>query len=190
MVNETVLNSVATDTILINAARGAVVDNDALESRLKKNPEQKVVLDTWEGEPEINLDLLGKVSIATPHIAGYSREGKLNGTRMVRAQYNRFFSLEERNAAYAEEEKIMLETPKELPPLAQLNLLIKSAYNIMKDHDDMKKLMHAGSVGVEFDKLRKTYPLRREFSAFTTRASEIAESIHDQAMILGFSLNS
>jgi erythronate-4-phosphate dehydrogenase len=190
MVNETVLNTLAPDTILINAARGAVVDNKALESRLKKKPEQQVVLDTWEGEPDINLELLKRVSIATPHIAGYSSEGKLNGTRMIHDQYTRFFGLEARTRAYKEVQKIMLEIPKELPALAQLNLLIKSAYNVMEDHDDMQKLLHARDAGLEFDRLRKTYPMRREFTAFTVRASELAASIHHQAMILGFSLDS
>jgi erythronate-4-phosphate dehydrogenase len=190
MVNETVLNSLAPDTILINAARGAVVDNDALESRLKKKPEQQVVLDTWEGEPDINLELLKRVSISTPHIAGYSSEGKLNGTRMIHNQYTRFFGLEAPTTTHKDVQKIMLEIPKDLPGLAQLNLLIKSAYNVMKDHEDMQMLLHASNAGLEFDRLRKTYPTRHEFTAFTARASELATSIHDQAMILGFSLDS
>jgi erythronate-4-phosphate dehydrogenase len=188
MLNDANLETLSPDTILINAARGAVIDNKALRARLEKNPEQQVVLDTWEGEPDVNLELLEKVSIATPHIAGYSREGKLNGTRMIHAQFSKFFGLQDRTNFEKEAVRIPLQIQKDLPPLSQLNQLIKSAYDVRKDHAGMQKLLHVGNTGLEFDRLRKTYPIRHEFSAFTVKAAELAESLHNQVRILGFAL--
>ncbi len=68
---------------LINAARGAVVDTKALAAALECGQIGHAVLDVWEGEPKIDIDLLKRVDIGTPHIAGYSYDGKVNGTAMV-----------------------------------------------------------------------------------------------------------
>lgn len=69
--------------ILLNAARGEVVDEDALATRLDDGPELAVAIDTWAGEPAIAADLLTRVDLGTPHIAGRSREGRLRGTALV-----------------------------------------------------------------------------------------------------------
>ena len=71
--------------VLINAARGAVVDNAALAALLRRRDDLAVFLDTWEGEPRVARELLGRVDLATPHIAGYSVEGRLRGTQMALA---------------------------------------------------------------------------------------------------------
>ena len=68
---------------LINAARGPIVDTEALNRALDAGRVGHAVIDTWEGEPGISLDLLRRATIATPHIAGYSYDSKLLGTRMV-----------------------------------------------------------------------------------------------------------
>lgn len=174
--------------ILLNAARGAVIDNEALLARLKQFPQQRVVLDAWEGEPGIDPDLMKRVAIATPHIAGYSREGKLNGTRMVHAQFRNFFGLREAGKPDVDTQKIMIEIPKSRRPLTQLNQLVRKAYDVMRDHADMQKLSHVSDIGAEFDALRKNYPARREFSAFSVRGSDLAETVHLEARILGFTV--
>ena len=68
--------------LIINSSRGSVVDNDALIRALDKGQVCDAIIDTWEGEPNLNLELLEKAVIATPHIAGYSADGKANATRM------------------------------------------------------------------------------------------------------------
>jgi erythronate-4-phosphate dehydrogenase len=191
MMSATELESLATGSILINASRGAVVDNKALLAKLEQHPQLQVVLDAWEGEPDINLALLKRVAIATPHIAGYSTEGKLNGTRMIHAQFRDFFGIEARAEVQGFPQKILLEVDTNLQPLAQLNQLIKKAYDVMRDHADMQQLLHvlhASNTGSKFDSLRKTYPLRHEFTAFSVKATALAASIRDQARILGFTL--
>ena len=68
--------------LIINSSRGAVVDNEALLHALESGQVSNAVIDTWEGEPNLNRQLLAKAIIATPHIAGYSADGKANATRM------------------------------------------------------------------------------------------------------------
>ncbi len=78
------------DTILINACRGPVVDNAALLEVLKMRGDLRVVLDVWEPEPDLSLDLLARVDIATAHIAGYTLEGKARGTTQVFEAWSAF----------------------------------------------------------------------------------------------------
>lgn len=68
--------------LIINSSRGAVVDNVALIQALDEGLVSDAVIDTWEGEPDINLKLLDRAIVATPHVAGYSADGKANATRM------------------------------------------------------------------------------------------------------------
>ncbi len=78
--------------ILVNASRGPVVDTQALKEAIKKK-KIKAVIDTWEGEPMIDKELLALTSIATPHIAGYSRQGKERATRMAIEAVNHIFEI-------------------------------------------------------------------------------------------------
>lgn len=77
------LGMMGENRILINAARGPVVDNEALLRRIKSDPTLRVALDVWEGEPTVNRELLELVDYGTFHIAGYSRQGKERATRML-----------------------------------------------------------------------------------------------------------
>ncbi|MCP5143772.1 MAG: 4-phosphoerythronate dehydrogenase [Gammaproteobacteria bacterium] len=72
--------------ILVNAARGGVVDEAVLLARLAGDVPLSAVIDCWQGEPSINADLLAAATIASPHIAGHSREAKLRGTMMIFTQ--------------------------------------------------------------------------------------------------------
>lgn len=77
------INGLQNCNLLINSARGSIVDNAALAEFLETSSLKDVVIDCWEGEPELNKDLLEKAFIATPHIAGYSAEGKMRATAMI-----------------------------------------------------------------------------------------------------------
>ena len=87
------LQQLKQNSVLINAARGEVIDNNALLALLTSRNDLSVFLDTWENEPDINLKLLDKVDLATPHIAGYSVEGRLRGTQMILNAASSFFDL-------------------------------------------------------------------------------------------------
>jgi len=83
LLDQTRLHKLTEDCLLVNAARGPVVDNQALLNMLESRADLVVFLDTWENEPDISRELLDRVSLATPHIAGYSVEGRLRGTQMI-----------------------------------------------------------------------------------------------------------
>lgn len=84
------LNLMRPGAILVNAARGPVVDNEALKEAIRKRG-LHTVIDTWEGEPVLDTELLGMCDIGTFHIAGYSRQGKERATRMVLEACDDFF---------------------------------------------------------------------------------------------------
>ena len=83
LANEQFFQSLKRKPLLINAARGGVVDEAALLDAMDKGLVRQAIIDTWEGEPVINRALLSKVFIGTPHIAGYSADGKANATLMA-----------------------------------------------------------------------------------------------------------
>ena len=83
MVDEEFLHRLTRRPILINAARGGVVDEAALKCALREGRICQAIIDTWEGEPDIDRSLLREVFVGTPHIAGYSADGKANATRMA-----------------------------------------------------------------------------------------------------------
>jgi erythronate-4-phosphate dehydrogenase len=159
------LEKIKEGTILINASRGPVVDNAALHEIISRK-KIYAVLDVWENEPELNQGLLNKVEIATPHIAGYSLEGKVNGTKIIYDALCRFsgfkniwvpdmpsadFNIIEYNAAGDITE--------------DLNNLFSEIYDIRHDNKELKKMlwMPENERASYFDTLRKNYPLRREF---------------------------
>jgi Phosphoglycerate dehydrogenase and related dehydrogenases len=88
-INDSIFKKMKKDVIFINTSRGEVVDEEALLGNVNKL--SGVILDVWKNEPDINNKLLEKVDIATPHIAGYSYEGKVNGTQMVVNEVANFF---------------------------------------------------------------------------------------------------
>lgn len=169
------------DSFLINSSRGAVCDNQALKAALKSRAIAGAVLDVWENEPNIDCELLGLLDFATPHIAGYSTDGKANGTAMSVQALARHFSLPLTNWR-----------PSSVPEPEQTKLKISAAgiqrelldavnfsYNINTDSDTLKKSPAA------LEEQRGNYPLRREFVVFTIEnASAEAAAILNA---LGFS---
>ena len=92
--DESFLELCKPNAVIINAARGGVVDEKALLKHLKKQGNKlTAIIDTWEGEPHINIDLLHLVTIATYHIAGYTLQGKINATQMCLNAFSKYFNL-------------------------------------------------------------------------------------------------
>lgn len=131
---------------LINTSRGAVVDNAALKATLDDGRVRQAVIDTWENEPQIDLDLLNKVYIGTPHIAGYSADGKVNADNMAIEALCRFFGLKNPGAI----------TPPPLPADFVYTGDPLQLYNPLEDSERLKA--HPEN----FETLRGDYPLRRE----------------------------
>jgi erythronate-4-phosphate dehydrogenase len=142
-------------SLLLNTARGGVVDETALLTRLQAHANLDVVLDTWENEPAINLVMLRHTLIGTPHIAGYSLDGKVRGTAMVYRACCQFLQVEPHW-------EFPLAPPEVLPNGS-------NAYDIRADDQRLKALLadETRQDGIYFDQLRKTYPVRREFSGLS-----------------------
>lgn len=134
---------------LINSSRGEVVSAEALLQALEAGQIKDAVIDTWEGEPDISLELLRKVFVGTPHIAGYSADGKANATRMSLEALCQYFgkSAEFGIVPPALPEKTYSENPEE----AYLEV-----YNPMEDSLRLKESPE------KFEWFRGNYPLRRE----------------------------
>ena len=132
--------------ILINAARGPVVDSKALKEQLEEG-RLRAVIDTWEGEPQIDETLLSLVEIGTPHIAGYSREGKERATRMVIEAVGSFFGIAGDTSSLAG----AYQTPLNLTPET-----IKSSYNPFDDDRNLREHPE------DFERLRHDYDYRKE----------------------------
>ena len=178
LLNKSNIKNIKEETILINTSRGAVIDNvSLLDESNKKN--LNLDLDVWENEPSINTELLQKTGIATPHIAGYSFEGKVNGTKMI---YDALYKFLNRKPLWIPTLPLIGTNEMNLPEgktdEERFYKLFSSVYNIEKDDDDMRKILNykAGEQAVYFDLLRKKYPQRREFSNYTLKI--LHEDIH------------
>lgn len=159
------------NTILINACRGPVVDNAALLEVLKMRSDLSVVLDVWEPEPDLNLDLLDKVDIATAHIAGYTLEGKARGTTQVFEAWCAFIGQPQQVALESllpapEFGTITLHGKLDQPTLKRLVHLV---YDVRRDDAPLRKV--AAKPG-EFDRLRKQYEERREWSSLQVKCDD------------------
>jgi erythronate-4-phosphate dehydrogenase len=164
LADERLISNLKPGTILINACRGPVVDNAALLKCLQNGQKLSVVLDVWEPEPELNGDLLDLVDIGTPHIAGYTLEGKARGTTQVFEAFSEFIG---------KAQQIALDTLLPAPEFGRITLhgpldqavlkrLVHLVYDVRRDDAPLRKV---AAIPGEFDKLRKHYQERREWSS-------------------------
>ncbi|WP_306331527.1 4-phosphoerythronate dehydrogenase [Vibrio injensis] len=164
LINEQILAGLRGDQILINAARGPVVDNAALKARLQQGDGFTAALDVFEFEPQVDLELLPLLAFATPHIAGYGLEGKARGTTMVFNQYCEFLG----KALWANPSSLLPIAPVPEAVLnrawdeATLLSLTQLIYDVRRDDALFRRQIHQPDA---FDQMRKQYWDRREYSA-------------------------
>lgn len=191
MIDEHRLAAMKPGTILVSAGRGPVVDNQALKRVLMDKQALSVVMDVWEFEPDADPELIALVDIATPHIAGYSLDGKIRGTEMIYQAFCQHFGIP---VQYSEGE---LTPPPALQamtfsPSAQLyqacSTAIRSVYDIRRDDTDMRQLIHLNEIERKkaFDGLRKSYSERREFSTLALSFNNTAADVQKALVNLGF----
>lgn len=183
------LTQIKEGTLFINASRGEVVDNRALCALLEEN-KFTAVLDVWENEPDVDKELIKKVLYATPHVAGYSLEGKINGTRMMVDAMNKFFDkkvLWQPELPECENSEIVVENSSSEEEF--FSSIFNKIYNIEEDSKPLKTFSgEKKSLGKYFDLLRKEYPLRREFSNYSLIAKSIPEAKEKFLRALRFNL--
>lgn len=100
--------------LVINAARGGIIDESTLLQHLHKGTISGCIIDCWENEPNISRELSDTAFISTPHIAGYSIQGKYNATRQIVDQLRNFFSITDCNIKSLDIEQKNIRTPEEL----------------------------------------------------------------------------
>lgn len=170
--------------LVINSCRGEVLDTPAVKDALVNGLIAGFIADCWENEPDIDLELLKMAYLATPHIAGYSKDGKANGTRMSVQALSRFFNLD-----------LIDWQPKEieLPDTTEIFMdgsrrdeesviaeAVLSTYDIESDSDRLK------SSPEKFEKFRGDYPVRREFPVYTIHAKNVDKSTIHKLKTIGF----
>ncbi len=179
--------------ILINASRGAVVDSDALKDVIRSGHLRACALDVWEDEPAIDVGLLQLVMIGTPHIAGYSYDGKLKATQMLERALAIFFQLPCTPTAFEDEQELkeisLPDTPLSLEALVRE--AVRQCYSIGQDDTDLRRLISyaANERPAYFRKLRAEYRMRREFSRYIVDVSELDEETGNTFAALGFRVN-
>ena len=183
LLNKEKLSTLRDEQILISACRGDVIDNDALLALKKTGHALKLVLDVWQGEPNVLEALIPYTEIATAHIAGYSLEGKARGSEMLYQALCRKLKVHPKHklvnflpSASISEVKINEDFSQIL-----LNQLVKMVYDVRRDDAIFRQQLSQQG----FDSLRKNYPVRREFSAVTVTL--LSNTFSDVPHRLGFS---
>jgi erythronate-4-phosphate dehydrogenase len=178
--------------ILMNTARGPVVDGGALKNSVDRHHLGGVILDVWEGEPVIDVDLVNKVDLGTPHIAGYSYDGKLGAVRMAYAAACRFFGQAESwtpgnstpgpavgwivvSSGPRSNEEVLLE-------------IVRKCYNIESDDRALRGIVNAklDERRQFFQRLRAGYGVRREFFNSTVELSPAWAALAEPLKAIGF----
>ena len=183
------LRSMREDQILINSSRGPVVDCNALKETLKKKGIRAASLDVWENEPDIDKELLDLLFTGTPHIAGYSLDGKANGTMMSVRAIGQKFDLPCKDWTVSDiplpEQPVEFSIDvRDKTPGQVLEEAILYTYNIKDDDSRLRADVSS------FERQRADYPVRREFPAFTVNLKNDTDSrasaiLHE----IGFNVN-
>jgi erythronate-4-phosphate dehydrogenase len=184
LVDERFLDKMNPGTLLINSSRGEVIDSEKLKQFLISGKPESVVLDVWENEPRIDPELLDKAFYGTPHIAGYSSDGKANGTKMSVQALSRYFNL-----GIDEWEPDNMPEPnvndlycnglnKSFQAIA--TDLVFQCYDFLQDEKELKK------DPAKFEWIRGNYPIRREFGAFKVNAENLSSDFKSRLRNLGF----
>ena len=196
LIGEPFLSRLKPGAWLCSAGRGEVVDEAALHRTLDARRLGACILDVWEHEPAIDGRLLARADIGTPHIAGYSLEGKLNGTAMVYEAACRFLGVRPSWSAEAAAPPTNVPLVTEIaggrPDEDVLADIVTAVYPVRRDDEALRTTvaLEPKARGRAFDDLRKTYPTRREFRHTTVSAPGASAALLDSLRALHFRIAS
>ena len=187
LVDKARLEGMNPDACLINSCRGGVIDNQALLAHLSQNPSFNVILDVYEQEPSPSDELIKACLLATPHIAGYSLDGKYGGTAMIYDALCETFALPKRlrlAQLISEVPVRKLSFSNEADTGYVMKQVIRNAYDVRDDHYRMLSLIGLGDAekAKAFDQLRKNYPLRRDLNGQSISAKRLSHPVWLQAI--------
>jgi len=186
LANAAFLTGLKKQPLLINSCRGEVFDTEAVNQARKSGLISGLVIDCWENEPDLDIELLKMTDYGTPHIAGYSKDGKANGTMMSVQAVSRFFNLGLHNwkppGVEPSENPVICIDGNQRREYSILAEVILSTYDI--ENDDIEPRRETLIIG----KLRGYYPVRREFDSFTNDAKNLKEETIEKLKKLGFEI--
>lgn len=173
LLNEQRLQQLRRGTWLINSSRGPVIDARALEQLLRHRDDLQVALDVWEDEPLVSSSLAARCALATPHVAGYSLDGKLRGSEQIYQALCDYLGeprLHELARLAPLSGRSRLELAASPPADWALEKALRSVYDVRDDDARMRNMLRVAHIAADsaaacragFDLLRKDYPLRRE----------------------------
>jgi len=169
---------------LFNAARGEVIETSALKKILSAGRLGGAVLDVWENEPDIDRELMSKTFLSTPHIAGYSTDGKANGTSMIVNSLSEYFGLPLKDW-YPDD------VPAPDHPFLSIDGIGKTEEDIIREAVNHTYNIETDNISLrfspaDFEKLRGDYRMRREFTAYTVSLNGGTKKIRKMMEGLGF----
>lgn len=190
MVDAAFLERCKTGSIIMNSARGDVIDGIALRNALESGTIGAAVLDVWEHEPTINTELLANCAIGTPHIAGYSYDGKVTGTKQIYEAACKYFKIEptwDSATHLRADDSTPIDVSGSEDPL---RAAVRAVYDIRTDDKPLREIltMPDGERGACFDGLRRDYPRRREFHTATVRVGPDQTDAAGVLSALGFNV--
>lgn len=186
LLNDTTLLMMKRGSVLINSSRGEVVEQRVLMKGISSGLIERAVLDVWENEPDISQEMQERLMIGTPHIAGYSVDGKANGT----AAAVRFMS---RQFGFGIDDW----TPSELPVFNDMSLSVsndnrlnlKLAKAVISTYDVTSDSQRLRENPRDFEVLRGNYPVRREFPAWSVQLTKEDNELQKSLEFLGFQVS-
>jgi erythronate-4-phosphate dehydrogenase len=191
MVNRHFFSALKPGAVFLDTSRGDVVDEAELKRVLAEGRIAHAILDVWQGEPVVDVELAERVFLATPHIAGFSFDGKVTATVLVFEAMCRWLN---------EPAQVAWENLLPLPSVPQIDLTgcredeeillrtaVRQVYDIRRDDMALRQAILAGEQrGTEFDRFRNNYPLRREFQFTRLILPGERQSLIRKASGLGF----
>jgi len=185
LVDDTFIGKMNKGAFLINSSRGSVVNNLSLKKALINQQIAGAVLDVWENEPELDTQLLDLVDIGTPHIAGYSTDGKANAAAACVHFISQHFEFEIKNwypLVPQTENRNILVNNKSKKLHKEIKFAVDSTYSITNDSNLLRQSPH------RFELLRNNYPIRREFAAYQVLTDNANTELIHILQQLGFKI--
>lgn len=187
LANDLFFNKLKKKPLLINSCRGEVTDTSAVKKALREGAIAGFVADCWENEPGVDKELPNAAFLATPHIAGYSRDGKATGTLMSVKAISDFFGLNLNNwtpsGVELPEHPLITIDGKGMSTQEIISKAILHTYDIREDDARFR------NQPADFEKQRGDYPVRREFTAYSIQALNIPKETLETLRQIGFSIN-
>ena len=186
-------NSLAPGVVILNAARGEVINNAALVETLKLRNDLRVVLDVWENEPDINSELLGLVTLASPHIAGYSAEAKSGATQRLRQGLVEFLGVDSKQymkATTSPASELLLKSSGIKSTDTFCDHVLRQAIDIEMISKQFRKSFEnrPASAAELFDSIRQSLVNRHEFTRYRVQSDGLSERQKHFLSVLGFVL--